>query len=196
MPARGQTRRSTWHGAWRTLAAAGLGSTVALASATALAQSPPGAGTVGPQSGLPLPRYASLKSDRVNMRSGPATDTPILWVFRRAGLPVEILKEVEGWRQVRDGEGTTGWVSSVLISNRRTVQIAPWDAKVAKEQPPTVELKSDTSTRAATMALLESGVIASLASCDGTWCRITAGDAKGYVEQKRLWGVYPTEIVR
>jgi SH3-like domain-containing protein len=130
------------------------------------------------------------------MRTGPTMDTPIQWVYRRAGLPVEVLKEIEGWRQVRDGEGTTGWISSALLSNRRTVQIAPWEEKTPSGQRPIIEIRAETSTRSAATALVEAGVIASLTSCDGTWCRVTVGDARGYIEQKKLWGVYPSEIVK
>lgn len=170
---------------------------IVFAHATALGQTvaPPG-GSAGPQSGLPLPRYGSLKSDRVNMRAGPTLDTPIQWVYRRAGLPVEVLREIEGWRQIRDGEGTTGWISSALLSNRRTVQIAPWEEKTPSGQRPIIEIRAESSPRSAATALVEAGVIASLTSCDGTWCRVTVGDARGYVEQKKLWGVYPNEIVK
>ena len=70
---------------------------------------PPPAGA----SGLPVPRFVSLKSDRVNLRQGPGTEYPTAWVFRRAGLPVEVIKEFESWRQVRDAEGTTGWVLGI-----------------------------------------------------------------------------------
>src|SRR5262245_7709157 len=69
-------------------------------------------------SGLALPRFASLKSDRVNLRQGPGTDYPTAWVFRRAGLPVEIVKEFESWRQVGGAEGTPGWVLSSMLGGR------------------------------------------------------------------------------
>src|SRR5215471_15023976 len=80
-------------------------------------------------SGLALPRFVSLKSDRVNLRQGPGTDYPTSWIFRRAGLPVEVLKEFEGWRQIRDSEGTTGWVLGSMLSGRRTAILRPWDIK-------------------------------------------------------------------
>ena len=45
----------------------------------------------GKSSGLPVPRFVSLKSNKVNVRRGPSTDQAIVWVFSRAGLPVEVL---------------------------------------------------------------------------------------------------------
>src|SRR5262245_12595892 len=70
--------------------------------------------------GLPVPRYVSLKTDRVNLREGPSKDHRTAWVFQRAGLPVEIVAEFETWRRIRDSEGTEGWVLHSLLSGRRT----------------------------------------------------------------------------
>ena len=81
---------------------------------------------VGTVTGLPLPRFVSLKSDEVNARVGPGADYQIAWVFRRAGLPVEVLGEFENWRQIRDSSGSTGWVNAALTSARRTAVVAPW----------------------------------------------------------------------
>jgi SH3-like domain-containing protein len=146
-------------------------------------------------SGLPVPRFVSLKADRVNLRSGPSTDYPTSWIFRRAGLPLEVLREVEAWRQVRDAEGTTGWVLQTMLSGRRTVLVLPWDMK-AGEQPPEIALRSSDSEQAAAIAKVEAGVIASVRTCDKRWCQITVGDFKGYIEQKKLWGVYDGEVVK
>ena len=53
-------------------------------------------------SGLPLPRFVSLRSAEVNMRAGPSVRYPVEWVYRRAGLPVEVIAEFDTWRKVRD----------------------------------------------------------------------------------------------
>lgn len=145
-------------------------------------------------SGLPVPRYVSLKSDRVHVRQGPGTDHKVLWVYRRAGLPVEIIKEFDGWRQIRDAEGVTGWVLQSLVSGRRTVLILPWEAKGAAL--PQIPLRSDDSESSQPVAIVEAGVLGSVRSCDGKWCLISVGDHRGYVEQKKLWGVYDGEKFR
>ncbi len=159
----------------------------------AAAQTPPP--PKGPVSGLPIPRFVSLKSDEVNLRTGPGRDYPTQWVFRRAGLPVEIVEEFEGWRRVRDAEGVTGWVSQTLLSGRRTALVMPWDVK-PDSSPPKLELKDDDSERARPTALIEAGVIANLQSCDGRWCYVTVESFKGYLEQAKLWGIYPSEIIK
>ena len=149
---------------------------------------------VPPGSGLPVPRFVSLKSDRVHIRQGPGTDHKVLWVYRRAGLPVEIIKEFEGWRQVRDAEGATGWVLQSLVSGRRTSLILPWEAKA--EPLPQIALLTDAKAAAKPVVVVEAGVIAGIRTCDGRWCYVSVNDFRGYIEQKKLWGVYEGEVVK
>lgn len=155
----------------------------------------PAAGGIPQASGLPLPRFVSLKSDKVNLRNGPGTDYPTSWVFHQAGLPLEVIKEFESWRQVRDAEGTTGWVIQSFLSGRRTALIAPWEVK-AGQAIPSVSIRSDDSGTARAVAVVEAGVIANVLSCDGVWCLVAVDRFRGYIEQKKLWGVYDREVVK
>lgn len=177
---------------------------VLLAALAALAGSPAPSALAGAEtapvnaprgSGQPVPRFVSLKSDRVNLRNGPSTEYPTGWVFRRAGLPLEIIKEFDAWRQVRDAEGTTGWVLQSLLSGRRTGLVLPWEIKKGTV-PPQVPIHSSDSASSAIVANVEAGVIANLHSCDGAWCRVTIEAYSGYVEQKKLWGVYASEVFK
>jgi len=161
----------------------------------AWAQAKPDASPTG-ASGLPIPRFVSLKSDRVNLRQGPGTEYPTAWVFRRAGLPVEVVKEFEAWRQVRDAEGTEGWVPGTMLSGRRTAVILPWEARTGRKDPVVATLRGDDSAAATPIAQLEAGVLASIISCSGQWCRVSVGGFRGYIEQAKLWGVYPGEVIK
>lgn len=150
---------------------------------------------VNSTTGLPVPRFVSLKSDRVNLRSGPSTDYPTAWVLRRAGMPVEVIKEFEGWRQIRDSDGTTGWVLGSMLSGRRTALVLPWEIKAGKPMPE-VALKDDDKDDARPVAMIEAGVVANIRGCDKRWCAVVIGEFKGYMEQNKLWGVYPDEAIR
>jgi len=167
-----------------------------VAAALAPSHAEPGeASTVPSGSGLPVPRFVSLKSDRVNLRNGPGTDYPTGWVYRRAGLPLEIVKEYESWRQVRDSEGATGWVLQSFLSGRRTALVLPWERK-ASTKLPLVPIRTSDSARSNVVVNVEAGVIADLHSCDGRWCRVTVDAYSGYIEQKKLWGVYEGETIK
>lgn len=143
----------------------------------------------GPMTGLSVPRYVSLKSDRVNLREGPSKDHRTSWVFERAGLPVEITAEFDTWRKIRDSEGSEGWVLHSLLSGRRTALVAPW--KKDQSMPLYDQPRPDSSV----VANLQSGVIGNVKKCDGQWCRIYGEGFEGYEPQNNLWGVYPGEHV-
>jgi SH3-like domain-containing protein len=175
-------------------ALAGSAATGAPVQPGAPAQPGVAASTGKSESGLPLPRFVSLKADRVNLRAGPGTDYPTSWVYRQAGLPLEVLSELEGWRQVRDAEGATGWVVQSLLSGRRTALVTPWDVKVGQAAPQ-VAVRDDDSESSRAVVNVEAGVIANVHSCDGRWCHVTIDRFRGYVLQKQLWGVYENEIV-
>ena len=184
------------HGASRSIRASGLrrfgllGVSGLLALLAALAAGPAMADPTGSASGLPVPRYVSLKSDRVNLREGPSKDHRTTWIFERAGLPVEITAEFETWRKVRDSEGSEGWVLHSLLSGRRTGLVTPWK----KDGPPVTVLKKP-EAEAAPVARLEPNVLANIRSCDRTWCRVNGDGFDGFVKQADLWGVYPNEVV-
>jgi SH3-like domain-containing protein len=141
-------------------------------------------------------RYVSLKADRVFLRHGPGADYPIAWVFQRAGLPVEVIREFEVWRQVRDASGTVGWVHSSLLSSRRTALILPWEVKEGQTQAPLATLRDDDHERARAVAQVEAGVLVSIISCEKRWCRVSIGNHRGYIEQAKLWGTYPNERIK
>ncbi len=142
-------------------------------------------------SGLRIPRFVSLKSNRVNVRKGPSTDHAVAWVFSKIGLPVEITAESGNWRRIRDSESTEGWVFHSLLSGRRTALIQPW---VDNEE--TVSLYKERSADSGLVARLRSGVLASVVNCNGTWCKVSMDEYSGWIQQNKLWGVYDDESVR
>ena len=143
---------------------------------------------VGP-SGLPIPRFVSLKAEKVNVRRGPSSDHPVAWVFQRKGLPVEIVAEFENWRRVRDSDGEEGWILQNMLSGKRTAVVAPW------KQGQTVPLHEQPGASSQAIAAVSAGVVGEVSSCTGDWCEVTAGGYDGWVEQSQLWGVYPGEQV-
>jgi SH3-like domain-containing protein len=183
--ARSVARRARWGAILRRAATGGALLTAACAVAAAAAGDP---GT-GSSSGLPVPRFVSLKSDRVNVRGGPDKDHDVTWVYTRAGLPVEVTAEFENWRRVRDWEGSEGWVYHSLLSGRRTAIVTP------KHKDDLVPLCAKPNAQSTVTAKLQAGVLGTVKNCDGHWCRFVGDRFDGYVEQDRLWGVYPNEKV-
>jgi SH3-like domain-containing protein len=140
-------------------------------------------------SGLPLPRFVSLKAEKVNVRRGPSSDHAVAWVFQRKGMPVEIVAEFETWRRIRDSDGEEGWILQNMLSGKRTAAVAPW------RKGQTMPLYSAAGGSGGMVAKLQTGVIGEVEACTGEWCRISAGGYEGWIEQTMLWGVYPGESV-
>ena len=140
-------------------------------------------------SGLPVPRYVSLKSDHVNVRAGPTKDNDVAWVYTRSGLPVEVTAEFENWRRVRDSEGAEGWVYHSLLSGRRTAVVT---MKHKDELAPIYDRADPDS---AVAAKLQAGVVTQVKKCTASWCYVTGNGFEGWIQQERLWGVYSDEQV-
>jgi SH3-like domain-containing protein len=143
----------------------------------------------GSASGLPLPRFVSLKADKVNMHIGPSKSHEVKWLYQRAGLPVEITAEFENWRKIRDADGTEGWVYHSLLSGRRTGVV------ISKDKDVLIGIHESPDIEAPVTARLEAGVQAAVKRCRDGWCEIAGRGFEGWIPQVRLWGVYPNEKV-
>jgi SH3-like domain-containing protein len=141
------------------------------------------------KSGLPLPRFVSLKSSRVNVRVGPGDDYKIAWVFTRPELPVEIVQEFDNWRRIRDSDGSMGWVFHSLLSGKRTATVSPWSS----DEPRPIRANASESARVT--AYLQPGVTAAVDTCESGWCRLSGRGFRGWIEQEQLWGVYVDEVI-
>ncbi len=135
--------------------------------------------------GLPLPRFASLRAGEVYMRTGPGTRYPIEWIYRRRGLPVQIVAEFDAWRKVQDPQGTVGWVHRAMLAGRRTAVVIADGTMLLRNPAPD----------APAVARAEVGVMAEILSCEGAWCRIEARGLRGWIPRAALWGTFPGEKV-
>ena len=142
-------------------------------------------GDLGAVTNLPIPRYVSLRSSKINVRRGPGLDYRKDWVFRRAGLPVRVVDEYGDWRRIVDKDEAGGWVYHAMITGRRTVLITE-DNVIFREDP------ADT---AAATARAERGVVARLRACEAEWCEIEAEGHRGWVRKGAIWGVDSGELI-
>jgi len=148
-----------------------------------------GENLIGPVTKLPLPRFVSLKSDKVNLREGASKEHRTKYIYQRAGLPVEVISEFENWRRIRDSEGVEGWVWQSLLSSKRTILVAPW----LKDKP--VPLYDRANIQSQVNAQLMPNVLANVKFCADAWCRIIGEGFDGYIEKTQVWGVYQDETV-
>jgi SH3-like domain-containing protein len=141
----------------------------------------------GTVTGLPLPRWASLRTDEVNLRHGPGTRYPIDWVYKRRDLPVRILREFEVWRLVEDQDGIKGWVHQATLMGRRDFVVTGGQRT----------LRAAAQVDAAPVALLKPGVIGRIRACEAQspWCDVQIGDYRGWLQRDEFWGTFDDEAV-
>ncbi|MDT8295906.1 SH3 domain-containing protein, partial [Roseomonas mucosa] len=143
---------------------------------------------VGSVTGLPLPRFAPLRSDEVNMRAGPGTRFPIEWTYQRRDLPVEIVREFDQWRRIRDQDGTEGWVHhSNLGLGRRTFTVRG-EMHTMRRRP---------EEDAGAVARLQPGVIGRIRACaqGSAWCEVQVGEYRGWLKRAEMFGVTADEVI-
>ena len=182
-------RGNKWGVNVRAAAAAAARASIPGLAMLVLAASAAFAGGGETTSGLPIPRFVSIKTDRVNVRGGPDKDHDVAWIYTRVGWPVEITAEFANWRRIRDSDGTEGWVYHSLLSGKRTAVVQ------LKAKTDLAQLHAKPDAQSPVTAQLQSGVLGSVKSCSGLWCRLVGEGYDGFIEQNRLWGVYPDEKI-
>lgn len=138
-------------------------------------------------SGMPVPRYVSLKFDKVNARAGPGDDHRLLWVYKVRGLPLQVIAETSEWRRICDPQGQTAWVHKRTIDGRRTVM---------NTQGAPAELFRKPKATARPAAYLNSRATAALDRCDKGWCKVHLDGASGWVREGALWGTSEAQQCR
>lgn len=140
--------------------------------------------TKGEVSGLPLPRFISLRSDTVYVRAGPGMRYPVKWVYQRRNYPMQVVQEFDTWRKIRDTDGEEGWVHQSLTSGNRYVLLQG-------DEPHTLYRRANETARP--VAQIEPGVVAKLDECVDTWCKVSVSGYSGWLLKNPLWGVYEHE---
>ncbi|WP_370188065.1 SH3 domain-containing protein [Qipengyuania sp.] len=127
-----------------------------------------------------VPYWATIRASVLNLRVGPSADYKIDWVYRRPGLPVKVIRLMEGWRLIEDPDGARGWVVARLLSpDRGAIVIGEGLAA----------MRAGASADAALKWQVEPGVVGVLGDCDDGWCEFAVENRRGYVLESRLWGV-------
>lgn len=159
-------------------------------AALATAEAPVVTNAVPATSGMPIPRFVTLRTDEINLRAGPSVRYPIEWVYSKEGLPVEVTAEFDTWRRIRDIDGTEGWVHQSMLSGKRSVLVTGQDL-----QP--VYAKADSTAEVIAKAQPQS--MGELVGCENAWCEVkfvqAGSNIKGYMPKGSFWGAYAGEVI-
>jgi len=129
-------------------------------------------------------RYVSQRADKAYMREGPTYAHRVLWQYRHRGYPFAVIAQFDVWRRVRAADGTVGWMSAAMLTDKRTVLVT------GKGR---VKIFADASG-GKVVALADPGAIATLRACALTTCRVHGADIDGWIPKNRIWGVETNEV--
>lgn len=118
------------------------------------------------------------------MRTGPSTEYPTMWIYKRERLPVKILARYKAWRKVEDPDGAQGWMHARLLSATRT-------AIVVGENGQAQPLRSNPQADAKVIWRVEPGVVGKITLCENGWCLLDVTGRRGYIDQDIIWGDEP-----
>ncbi len=126
-----------------------------------------------------VPYWASIRASELNMRVGPSRDYKVSWVYRRPGLPVKVVRVMEGWRLIQDPDGEQGWVVARLLSPDRTAMVIGDEPLAMRDAP---DDSGELRWRAAP------GVVGEIGDCSEGWCAFDVDGREGWVREDRLFG--------
>ncbi|MBM0168941.1 SH3 domain-containing protein [Altererythrobacter sp. C41] len=126
-----------------------------------------------------VPYWATIGTSKLNMRVGPSVNYRIAWVYKREGLPVKVVRVVDGWRLIRDPDGAEGWVVARLLDADRSAVVVGEGLAALREEP---------SDNAKLRWNAEPGVVGKLGECENDWCSFDVEGRVGWVKAERLWG--------
>ncbi len=131
------------------------------------------------------PYWASLDEAEARMRTGPSTEFPVKWVYKRNHLPVKVIAVHEVWRKIEDPDGDQGWMHVRLLSPNRTALVIGSGIGSLRDSPaPTSRIAWR----------VEPGVVGRIDECVKGWCRFDVSGRNGYIEAERLWGDEPADV--
>ena len=138
----------------------------------------------GVVTGYDIPRFVSLKSDKINLRVGPSINYPINLTYIKKNYPIEIIDEFDVWRKVRDHKNNTGWIKKGLLKGDRFI-LTGLDNKNVKifNYPDGIEI-----------GIIKKNNILRLEKCLEDWCFISNQLIEGWITKDGIWGAYNKEI--
>lgn len=120
----------------------------------------------------------TIAKKKVNMRSGPGTNTTVLWELGM-GYPLKVLQAKGDWLKVRDFENDVGWVHRSLIDKKHHVI-------VRKKR---VNIRSGPGTGYAVVGRADYGVFFQILRSKQGWANITDNrKVRGWIKNDLLWG--------
>ena len=120
--------------------------------------------------------YMSVARDGINLRSGPNTNTSVLFELP-LGYPLEVIGKEGSWVKVSDYEGDKGYIQESLLSK------TPYVIVKVKE----CNVRSGPSTKDPVVGNGAKDVIFQKVEQKGDWIKISHPQLTGWVQKALVW---------
>ena len=135
--------------------------------------------SVDAQNKRKTPYWASIDEPEARMRTGPSTEYPVKWVYKREKLPIKVIDIHQDWRKIEDPDGDQGWMHVRLLSPVRTAMV------IGKSN---AELLDEPSPNARVAWRAEPGVVGRIDDCKDGYCRMAVAGRAGYIDVRKIMG--------
>ena len=115
--------------------------------------------------------WGSLKYNKTYLRTGPSKDNKVIWVYKKKGLPIKVIRKKDDWFLILLPENQKGWISSSQFSKKRTALIKDRISeteKIIKNKKPLDIRDIDNNL----VAYIHNGVIVKLLGCRNSICEV------------------------
>ncbi len=120
--------------------------------------------------------YMSVARDGINIRSGPGTNSNVLFELP-LGYPLEVIGREGQWIKVMDYEGDKGYVIESLLSKTPYVVVKTKEGNV----------RSGPSTKDAVVGNVTKDVIFKKVEEKGDWIKVSHPQLNGWVHKTLVW---------
>lgn len=122
--------------------------------------------------------YVSVKTDNVNVRTGPGTNYQVsMELFK--GYPLKVISVQGDWKKVSDFENDTGWIHNSLVINGNTVIV---------NSSKSVNMRSEPTTKSSVIANVDRGVVLTKLESRGKWLKLKHSSGLiGWIYKPLLW---------
>ena len=121
--------------------------------------------------------FLMLKNNKVNVRYGPSFDYPIKYIYKKIGLPVQLIDKKENFRRIIDHKKNTGWIH--ISQLKKSKSLITTSAKILFKKP---------SKYSKPIAKLDTGRLLLIQKCEKSWCNVKTEKFSGWIDKNNIWG--------
>jgi SH3-like domain-containing protein len=125
----------------------------------------------------------SVAGEKVNLRQGPSTRSPVLWELGR-GFPLKIVDRKGNWLKVSDFESDVGWIYRDLVSRKPHLIV-----KIGRNKKTRINIRSGPGTNYKIIGKAEYGVVFETMERKSGWVKVRHEEGViGWIKRSLLWG--------